>query len=593
MLRRFLRWELLIILAALVCDWNSWGHQFAMDDTTKIVNNLFLQNPRNVLRMFILPFDPVLFSKGHMYRPLTSLSLGLNCWINGLNPDGFHVVNRLLHVMICLGILWVLRSLLSDVTAASLTALLFAVHPIQTEAITYIDGRSDALAMLFFVFAWLFHIRARRSAEGRRGSFVVALILYLFAMLSKENGVTWIGVILLTEFVYFSKGSLASLWDHLRTGLWKVFAGYFSAIFVFLALRTFALREIPRGYTLLIDNPLLHVPLVVRELTALKVLFQSIGQLVWPMHLSADYSYNQIPLITRWSSSAGLAMIALSLVLLLLLAWSYFRAPNAFFGLAYFLTTYSIISNLIIRIGTIRGDRLLYMPSLGILLMGGALLAGLDRQFQRPSFKKAFRMTVAVAVILLAVRTVRRNNDWRDGMTLALQTVRSSPNSSKAHHSLGVGYFARKEYGPALEQYRIAESIYADDPMLLNDLGIVLSRQGKTEEAIQYFRRAVDLAPMYPVIRFNFALALRTQGDSAGAKLQDEAIIAFYDDLIRRDPSSADHHYYKASALYFQGQLNEALSEYEQTLRIDPHYTDAQKSIDLINRKLAAPPGPK
>ncbi|MBZ5535433.1 MAG: tetratricopeptide repeat protein [Acidobacteriia bacterium] len=593
LLNQFLRWELLIILAALVCDWNSWGHQFAMDDTSKIVQNLFIQNPRNILRIFISPFDPVLLTKGHMYRPLTSFTLAVNCWIHGLNPDGFHLVNRLLHVLICLGIFWVLRHLLSNVTAAALTALLFAVHPIQTEAITYIDGRSDAQAMLFFVLAWLFHIRARLSAESHRGSLAAALLFYFFAMMSKESGVTWIGVVLLTEFVYFSKGSLTSVWDNLRNGLWKVFAGYLSAVLIYLALRAFSLRQIPRGYTVFIDNPLAHNAVAVRELTALKVLFQSLGQLLWPMHLSADYSYNQIPMITQWSSPAGLAMIALFLALLLLLAWSYFRALNIFFGLAYFLVTYSIVSNLIIHIGTIRGDRLLYMPSLGILLVFGILLAGLDRRLQRPPLKKAFRVAVAVALLLLAGRTVLRNNDWRDGMTLALQTVGTSPNSSKAHHSLGVAYFARKEYGPAVEQYRIAESIYAEDAMLLNDLGIALSRLGKTEEAIQYYRRAVDLAPMYPVIRFNLALALRSQGDSTGARLQDQAIIAFYDDLIRKDPSNADHHYYKANALYFQGQLDEALSEYKQTLQIDPHYTDARKSIDLIERKMAAPRTPK
>jgi tetratricopeptide (TPR) repeat protein len=129
--------------------------------------------------------------------------------------------------------------------------------------------------------------------------------------------------------------------------------------------------------------------------------------------------------------------------------------------------------------------------------------------------------------------------------------------------------------------------------MLLNDLGIVLSRLGETEKAIQSYRRAVDLAPRYPVIRFNLALALRAKGDLAGAKLENEAIIDFYDDLIRKDPSSADHHYYKANALYFQGRLDEALSEYKQTLQIDPHYTDAERSIDLIMRKLAAPLAPK
>jgi hypothetical protein len=451
-LNRFLRWEWLIILAALVCDGNSWGHQFVIDDPSYIVENHLIQNPRNVFRIFTSPFVSVPLTKGHMYRPLTALSLGVNFWIHGPNPDGFHVVNRLLHVMICVGIFWVLRRLLSNTAAAFLTALLFAVHPIQTEATTYIEGRSDVLAMLFFVVAWSFHIRARQSTEAPRSYFGAALVFYFFSMMSKESGITWIAVVLLTEFVYFSKSSIASLWKGLRTGLWRVFAGYLAVILIFLTLRTFVMAQVPRGSTSLIDNPLGHVSLMVRELTALKILFQSLGLLLWPVHLSADYSYNQIPLITRWSSPAALVVIALGLALLLLLAWSYFRAPNVFFGLGYFLTTYSIVSNLIIHIGTIRGDRLLYMPSLGILLIVGILLAELDQKLQRPFLRKGFRFAVAAAVMLLAARTVQRNGDWRDGMTLALQTIHTAPNSSKAHHSLGSAYFARKEYSLALEQ---------------------------------------------------------------------------------------------------------------------------------------------
>jgi tetratricopeptide (TPR) repeat protein len=586
LLKRFFRWEMLIILAALICDGYSWGHQFVIDDHSYLVENHFIQNPSNLLRILVRPSVAA-----HLYRPLTALSLGANCWIHGLNPDGFHVINRLIHVMICLGIFWVLRHLISNSAAAFLTALLFAAHPIQTEAVTYIEGRADLLATLFFVLALFFHIRARQSAEAQRRDFAAALVFYFFAMLSKESGITWIAVVLVTEFVYFSKSSPTALWQTLRKGLWKIFAAYLLAPSVFLALRAFAFSQVPGAHSSFVQNPLSHVPVMVRELTGLKVLFQSLGLLLWPVRLSADYSYNQIPLITQWSSPAGLAVIALSLAFLLLLGWSYFRAPDIFFGLGYFLATYSVVSNLVVHIGTIRADRLLYMPSLGILLIVGTLLAGLDRRLQRPMAKKAFRLSVVVIVILLMTQTVRRNSDWQDEMTLWLQTVRTAPNSARAHHTLGSVLAARREFSLALEQYRVAESIYAEDAMLICDLGTVLSQLGRADEALQYYRRAVELDPQYPMIRFSLATALRARGDFEGAKLQDEAIIAFYDDLIRKNPSNADHHYFKAKALSSQGQLEQALSEYRRTLQIDPNYDLAKESIDRITRKMSAPDG--
>jgi tetratricopeptide (TPR) repeat protein len=89
------------------------------------------------------------------------------------------------------------------------------------------------------------------------------------------------------------------------------------------------------------------------------------------------------------------------------------------------------------------------------------------------------------------------------------------------------------------------------------------------------------------MMRFNLAKALRSTGDYAGAKAQEDAIIAFYDDLIRRDPGNADHHYFKANALAAMQELEPAVEEYKQALRIDPHYPRAQETIDGILKKLS------
>jgi protein O-mannosyl-transferase len=584
--RASLRGLILIILAAAFCDYDSWGHSFVADDAVYIVDNHFIQNPSNVFRIFVSPLVPTPLGIGHLYRPVTALSLGLNCWIHGLNPDGFHLVNRILHILICVGVFWVLHYLRLSASAAFVAAILFAVHPIQTEAVTYIDGRSDLLAMLFIIFAWLSHVHARQSDEAKGKYFVLALGLYFFAMMSKESGITWIAVVLITEYVFFSKCSLVSFRKNIQKGLWKPFAGYLCAILVFLGVRALALSKVLQTPTPFTDNPLAHVPLLVRELTALKVMFQSLSLLFWPAHLSRDYSYNQIPLITEWGSLMGLVVIGLSLILVLLLIWSYRRASHVFFGLSYFLATYSVISNLMIPIGTIRADRLLYAPSLGIFLLVGVLLSDLDRRFQSNRAQKSFRVVVAIVFILLAMRTIQRNGDWRDTETLSAQTVHASPNSSRAHYFLGSAYFTRREYVLALEQYRVAESIYAKDPQLLYELGRALHQLGRTDEAIQYFRQAIDLAPQYPMIRFHLAIALRARGDLEGAKLQNQAIISFYDDLIRKDPSSADHHYFKANALSSQGQPEQALREYRKALQIDPTYDAAKVSIDHITRQL-------
>jgi tetratricopeptide (TPR) repeat protein len=122
---------------------------------------------------------------------------------------------------------------------------------------------------------------------------------------------------------------------------------------------------------------------------------------------------------------------------------------------------------------------------------------------------------------------------------------------------------------------------------------VLLLKRGKNEQAITYLRRAVALSPDAPTSRHNLAVALKTQGDYAGAQSQFDAIIAYFDRLIRKDPLNPDTHFDKANALYFQGRLPEALEEYRRTLQIDPHYDSAKQCIDLIERKIGGPRDPR
>lgn len=573
------RWELLIVFWAIVCDLNSWRHQFVMDDLARILGNPLVKSLRHIPDIFISPYSILHGMPSSLYRPLTTLSFALNYSIGGTNPDAYHLVNRLMHVLICLGIYGALRRLVSNPTVAVISALLFAVHPIQTEAITYISGRSDALAMAFFIFGWLFFIRLRTSDSSQTlKNYRLSILFYFFALLSKESAIVWLGVVLLTELVFFSKNQFPSFFSKRREDFLKIYAGYVGITLVYLAMRFAVLKGASKVAVTFLDNPLAHVSAPVRVLTALKILFQSVGLLLWPIKLSADYSYNQIPLISHWNNLGGFVVLALSGAMILLLAWTYRRAPEIFFGLGFFLITYSIVGNLLLPIGTIRADRLLYMPSLGIFFLAGIALAGAEAHMTQTRLRKALAVAVSVILVLLSARTILRNRDWSDEFTLYFQTVRTAPQSAKAQNDLGAQYFARNDFEKAREHYRIAESIKPDYPDLLNNLGTLFSRESKNEEALTYLRRAVFLSPENPEIRNNLGLTLRAQGNLAEA-------IAQYDLVIQQYPANADAHFNKANALYAQGKINEAITEYSRTLEIDPDYTTARKNLNLLLQK--------
>ena len=573
--------EWLIVAAALLCDINSWGHQFVMDDTDLISHNPIIQAPSHILQIFTSPFTSISSRAGGLYRPLTGLTLAMNYWVSGPNPDSFHLINRLLHVLICLGIFWAIRLLIPRPAHAGLFAgLLFAVHPIQTEAVTYISGRSDELAMLFFVFALLWFIRLRLSESQHARAYVLSLLFYFLALISKENAVTWLGVMLLTELVYFSHRNVRNFLRRLRSDFWRIYAGYVALSLAFVVLRYAVLRGLTTAPTRFsIENPLIDTTIPIRVLTALKVWFQCIGLLLWPRSLSADYSYNQIPLLSHWGSFATVTILLLTVAFFAILIWSYKHLPDLFFGIGFFTITYSIVSNIIVPIGTIRADRLLYLPLLGFCLAGGVGLANLEGSIQNPDRRNAFRVSLGALLLILAARTIIRNRDWRDPTHLYLQALRTSPNSVKVRTYLGEEYGKEDKLDKSLEHYRAAANILPDSAELLNNVGSLLMRMGNIDEAISYFQRAVAAGPARAdVSRINLGVALRRRGDLAGA-------IEQYDKVIQLFPSSAAAHFNKGNALYEEGKVNEAIGEYRQALAIDPQFASAKTNLDIALRK--------
>ncbi|MBZ5535388.1 MAG: tetratricopeptide repeat protein [Acidobacteriia bacterium] len=573
----------IIVAAALLCDANSWGHQFVMDDMDYIVHNPVIQNPPSILQIVSSPFVHFPNVTLDLYRPLTALTLAINYWISGALPDSFHLFNRLLHVFTSLGIFWVVRRLIPQRPAvAFLTGLLFAVHPVQTEAITYISGRADALAMVLFVFAWLSFIWMRQTNSHLR-PYLISVVLYFLALLSKESAITWLGVVLLTEWIYCSQREIKSFFRQLRQDFWRVYSGYILATLVYAALRLAAFRGIAVTPTKFLVNPLVTASFSGRLLTSLKIFFLSIGQLLLPVQFSPDYSFNQIPILNRWTSLGALVVLSLTAVFLVFLVWTYNRSPDVFFCLAYFIITYSVVSNLLVVTGTIRADRLLYMPAFGFCLLGGLGMGYLEETVHRTKWKNPFRASVLVILLLLAGRTVVRNGDWRDQLTLYLRAIHHFPNSVKIHGYLGEQYFTQNQLVEAEVHYRKALSIYPDQPDLLNDMGALLTRKGKSKEAIGYIQRALQLGVNDPKLaRINLGQALQADGNFTGA-------IEQFDWALQQDPLNSVARLNKGNALYLSGHMDEAINEYRRILEIEPLNAAARKNLDLALQNRTPP----
>lgn len=573
--------EWLLVLAALLCDLNGWGHQFVVDDRARILSNPLVTDASRFIDIFSRPSDPTSEVATGLYRPLTVLSYAINSWVTGPHYDGFHLVNRLLHVLITLMVFWCIRLLIAKPPEVALfSALIFAAHPIQTEVVTYVSGRPDALAMLFFAAAWFYFLRLRTSGRPSGKYLWLSTIYYFLSLLSKENAVTFLGVAFLTDWLYENRRDGKSFWSLLKEGGWKAYAGLAAATSLILMIRVAVLKGLAPMQVDFYLNPLAYASIFPRTLTGSKILFQNLALFFYPRSLSADYSYNQVPLITPWNSVSSLLVLAGLGLLVVLLLWSYKRCREAFFGLAFFLITYSIVSNLVIPIGTIRADRLLYLPCLGLCVIVGVALTRWQSLAEKTGGRRVFQGCLVLLILILTARTVARNPDWKDEFTLYSQTAQTSPGSTKAHHELGNQYYSRKQYDLALEQYRMAESIqqssdHAESLPLLVNLGNLYLRIDRAGDAVQSFQKALGLEPANRMARGGLGLAYLKLN-------QPDAAISEFDRLIHNDPSDTEARFNRGYALRMMQRIPEAIEEYQKVLEINPNFPKARAALNQL-----------
>lgn len=495
------RWDVVAIaLLALLPYLNALGGDFVFDDVGVIRDNPVVQS-EPLWRVFTTVYEP-----GALYRPLTMLSYAANARLAGA-PASFHAVNIALHLAVALAVYALAARLLRSRPAAWIAAALFAVHPIHTEAVTGIVGRAELLAALCALTALLALHRALR-ASGAAGGRWLALSVSLFAvgLLCKESTFTAIGLVPILLW-RVTPGARLGRYAAVLTPYLVVGVAYLG-----LRLAVVGALGLPAPPDPL-DNPLAHVDAATRIRTALLVLWDYLAMLVAPMRLSADYSFDQVPLAVSWREPrvwvaatvlGGLAAAALA---------ARRRRPEIAVAAALFAVPLALTANLLFPIGTIKAERLLYLPSLGICLAAGVLCARLGRRSPRLAAG-----VVASILALFAARTWVRNGDWRDDRTLYAATVAATPNSAKAHHNLAVALQQAGDFDGALEHYRRALAIYPAYAAAAFGVGHIATLRGNDTEAVGWYRLALKRDERFTRAHLQLGLLYQRAGNYAAAE---------------------------------------------------------------------------
>lgn len=367
------------------------------------------------------------YGESGLYRPLTTLTYLFNYVVlgNGAEAAGYHWFNLVVHVVNVLLVWRIAGRVMRDGWIATVTAALWAVLPISTEAVTNIVGRADLLAATGSLCAVALYLSAREMPSGAGLVRLAGLALAILAgVLAKESAVAVVGVLILIEAIWWRPhGSGRRL-----AATAAILALPIAAWLVHRAnvLAAGGSPEFP--FT---DNPIVGAGFWQGRLTALLVTWRYLALIAWPATLSADYSYAQIPLagghVGEW-----LACVALVGAVAAALWLARANRPVLFFS-GFALLTFLPASNLLFPTGTIMAERLLYLPSAGI-----AAVVAIAMKTIATSRVKLRAITIVVALLVTAggARTWARNSDWTDDVTLWSATVVASPSSAKAHRAL-------------------------------------------------------------------------------------------------------------------------------------------------------------
>jgi protein O-mannosyl-transferase len=532
-----------VMLATVLFAWhNCFSGGFIYDDIPAIIGNPSIQR----LGTAFSTGRPDLTVSG---RPLGNFSLAINYALDGTRVQGYHALNLLIHLLAGATLFGVVRRTLLQPSLrgrfgpaapwlALTVAVLWVVHPLQTESVTYVIQRVESLMGLCYLLTVYCFIRGVDSPQPARWQ-AAAVLACLAGMASKEVMVSAPLMVLLYDRTFYS----GSFREALRRRAW--FYAALAATWVPLIYWVAATGG--RGGSAGFGGPvswseyaLLQCPAIVHYL---QLSF-------WPHPLVFDYGIMNATTLARVAPAAVLLLVLAVLTLVGL--WR--NSPAGLLGAWFWMILAP--SSSFVPVGTeTMAEHRMYLPLAAVVLLVVLMLHRLGGLRLLPLF--------AALAFGLGWVTMQRNDDYRSEFAMWSDTVAKNPDNARARNNLGSLWLGRGDLGEAERCYAEALRLQPNYASAHYNLGIVLQRTGRTAEAVEQFLAAIRLEDGFVDARVNAGNALLKLGRAADALQQYEA-------ALHRQPDSPDVHYNLALALDQLGRREDAIREYEAAIRLDP-----------------------
>ncbi|XP_019400814.1 PREDICTED: transmembrane and TPR repeat-containing protein 3 isoform X2 [Crocodylus porosus] len=487
----------LIIGVVAACYWNSLFCGFVFDDVSAILDNKDLHPSTPLKNLFQNDFwgTPMSEERSHKsYRPLTVLTFRLNYLFSELNAVSYHLLNLVFHAVVCVVFLKVCKLFL-DNRSSVIASLLFAVHPIHTEAVTGVVGRAELLSSIFFLAAFLSYTKSKGSDNTIVWTpIAVTVFLVAVATLCKEQGITvYTFPVLLDTAVQILRGKGSIPYSMLQT-LLKLIVLMFSTLLL-VVIRVQVIQSQLPVFTRF-DNPAAVSPSPARQLTFNYLLPVNAWLLLNPSELCCDWTMGTIPLVESLLDIRNIATIMFFCFLGSLVFFS-LRYPGdssktVLMALCLIVLPFIPASNLFFPVGFVVAERVLYVPSMGFCIL---VAHGWKRLSSKSMLRKLSWICLSVVLFTHALKTLHRNWDWESEYTLFMSALKVNKNNAKLWNNVGHALENEKNFERALRFFIQATHVQPDDIGAHMNVGRTYKNLNKTKEAEESYMIAKSLMP--------------------------------------------------------------------------------------------------
>lgn len=482
---------LLFVVVGFVLYGNVLQNQMFWDDNDFILQNQYVKDWAHFPKYFSENLIAGAGLLSNYWRPALLFVFSLEWRLWGDWSPGYHFVNVSFHIAAAVLLFFVLFRVFKNRWLAFFTALVFLVHPLQTEAVAYVSSLGDSLSAFFMFLGIIFYLKFRVSGQSpvESKSYFLSFLTYVLALMSKETAIVMPAFIFLSDFLFSSQNGERSLKEKLKKPV-RAAAPFFVLAGVYILLRATVLNFVDT-FNLYGEENIFTSNFHIRLFTFFRVLAVYFGLLFWPLNLHMERS---VEIATSlFSPSVVFGGVVFFGLLALALRQSE-RFPVLSFGVLWFFVGLAPTSNLLVPINGLLYEHWLYLPLVGVflILVWWGMLIG-----KRYGVGNVLSGILIAVLVFLSVLTIDRNRDWRDPVTFYNQTLEYAPNSYRVINNLGMAYADENKHERAEKMYKRAISIDPANPVAYHNLGITYRVIGKIDLAEENFKTAISLDPQF------------------------------------------------------------------------------------------------